>query len=325
MWPVPFDDHSIKWYRSHLSNRTQIFQVGSQNSKTFVIYCSVPQGSVLGALKFVVYAEDLPAEIERYAIEHHLYADDTHLSDDPPITSITASISNMEQCIDAVHTWCSSKCLQLNPTKTEIIWLGTPASLKRLQHTDISLHVGSVTIKPTSVVRDFGVLLDSELSMRQHIGNITGLFYYHLQRLKNVRRILGPTNTCRLVSAFVSSRLDYCNSILAGLSNSTIGHLLHVQNAAVHRVCGLGPCAHVTKSLHELHGLPIRFCIVYKLCLMMHNVHMICCPRYITPTAGLPTGNRSRLHSSASINYELPVLHHKIGERDFSRASWTVY
>ena len=115
---------AFKWYRSYLSDRMQIFQVGSQNSRTFVIYCSVPQGSVLEVLKFLVYTEDRPAVIERYAIELHLYADNTQLSDDPPITSFTASISNMEHCIDAVHTWCLSKHLQLNPMKSEIIWFG---------------------------------------------------------------------------------------------------------------------------------------------------------------------------------------------------------
>ena len=91
---------ALKWYR----DLTQTFQVKSQNSKTFVVYCSVPQGFVLGALKLVVYTEDLPAVIERYSIEHHLYNDDTQLSDDPPIISVAASISNMEHCIDAVYT-----------------------------------------------------------------------------------------------------------------------------------------------------------------------------------------------------------------------------
>ena len=58
---------------------------------------------------------------------------------------------------------------------------------------------------------------------------------------------------------------------------------------------------------------------MYKLCLMMHNVHTGCSPGYIketlTPTAGLP--NCSRLRSSASTNYELPALHHKIEEQAF--------
>ena len=58
---------------------------------------------MLGALKFVAYTEDLPAVIRRFVIDHHLYADDTKLSDEPPNTSIAASISNMEHCVDAVR------------------------------------------------------------------------------------------------------------------------------------------------------------------------------------------------------------------------------
>ena len=196
----------------------------------------------------------------------------------------------MEHCINAVYTWCSSKCLQLNPTKTEIFWFGTHASLKRLQHTDISLHVGTVAIKPISVVRDLDVLLNSKLSMWQYIGRLTELCYYHLRCLKKVRRILGPTITCRLRSTFVSSQLDYCNSTLAGLPKSTIAHLQCVQNAAVHLVCGLSIRDRVIKSLHELQWLSIRSCIVYKLCLMMYNTHTGYNPGYIKeilmPTTG---------------------------------------
>ena len=128
--------------------------------------------------------------------------------------------------------------------------------------------------------------------MRQHISKLIVLWYYHLRRLKKFRRILGSTITCRLLSAFVSSRLDYCNSILAGLSKSTIVHLQRIQNAAVRLACGLGPRDHMTKSLHELHWLPIRFLIVCKLCLMMYNVYTGCSLCYIkeilTPTAVLP-------------------------------------
>ena len=101
-------------------------------------------------------------------------------------------------------------------------------------------------------------------------------------------------------------------------------HLQRVPSAAVRLMCGLGQRDHVSKSLCELHWLPIRFRIVCKLWLMMYNVHIECSLGYIkeilTSTAGLP--NRS---SSASTNYELPALHHKIGERAFSYAgpaSW---
>ena len=67
------------------------------------------------------------------------------------------------------------------------------------------------------------------------------------------------------MSAFVSSRLDYCNSILVGLPNSTIAYRQRVQNAAVRLMCGIGSRDHVTTSLRELHWLPVRFRIEYKM------------------------------------------------------------
>ena len=162
--------------------------------------------------------------------------------------------------------------------------------------------------------------------MRQHVGKVSSLCYYHLRRLKKVRRILGPTNTSRLVSAFVMSRLDYCNALLAGLPQSAIAQLQRVQNAAVRLVGNIRPHDKVSASLRELHWLLIRYRIIYKLCLMMHNAHVGRSPRYVNEmlaTAHMP--NRNRLRSSASTRYELPALRRKIGERTFSYsgpASW---
>ena len=150
---------ALDWYRSYLCDRTQTFQVRSDKSTTFVVDCSVRQGSVLGPLKFVVYTEDLPAVIEQHHVDHDLYADETQLSDHPSISSVAESIANIENCVSDVNKRCASKRLQLNPTKSEIIWFGTITSLRRLQGLYLGLHVGNNIIKPVDVVRDLGVLL----------------------------------------------------------------------------------------------------------------------------------------------------------------------
>ena len=126
--------------------------------------------------------------------------------------------------------------------------------------------------------------------------------------------------TCRLVTAFLTSRLDYYNALLAGPPLTTIAPLQRVQNVAVRLDSGHRPRDHVTSSLRELHWLPIRYWIIFKLCLMMHHAHVGRSPRYIidtlSPIANIP--NRGWLRSSASNKYELPALRLKIGERAFS-------
>ena len=73
----------------------------------------------------------------------------------------------------------------------------------------------SVVIKPVAVVRDLGVWLDNELSLRQHVAKVASARFYQLRRLRQIRRRAGCEVTTRLVLALVTSRLDYCNSLLS--------------------------------------------------------------------------------------------------------------
>ena len=101
-----------------------------------------------------------------------------------------------------VHDWCTSKCLQLNPTKLKLIWFRSRTSLHRLHGVDHSLYIGADIIAPLTVVRDLSVLLDSELSMTSHITKVSSVSYYQLRRLKQVRRVLGKALqlvSCRLL------------------------------------------------------------------------------------------------------------------------------
>ena len=82
--------------------------------------------------------------------------------------------------------------VQLNPSKTEVIWFGTNTNLKKLQRIDLSLHVGADTIVPVGAVYDLGVMLDGELTMAKHISKIISICCYHLWLLKQVRWIFDP-------------------------------------------------------------------------------------------------------------------------------------
>jgi len=85
---------------------------------------------------------------------------------------------------------------------------------------------------------------------------------------------LEPDVAAKLVVSLVFSRLDYCNAMLAGLPRSTIAPLQRVQNAAARLVARLGLYDHVTATLKDRHWLPIEQRIVFKLCVLMHQVHI---------------------------------------------------
>ena len=74
-------DFARKWHTSYLAELTQTFQVGTDKSKTFAVNCSLPQGSVLGPLKFIAYTEYLSSVVDEYNVNTYFYADDGQLND----------------------------------------------------------------------------------------------------------------------------------------------------------------------------------------------------------------------------------------------------
>jgi len=110
--------------------------------------------------------------------------------------------------------------------------------------------------------------------MKAHVSKVAGSCLYQLRRLRQIRRLVVQEVTAQLVSAFILSRLDYCNSVLAGLPRCTTEPLQRVLNAAARLILNLRLHDHVTPALlQQLHWLPIQYRITYKLCLTMHLVH----------------------------------------------------
>jgi hypothetical protein len=160
-----------------------------------------------------------------------------------------------------------------------MVWLTRSHSqLAKLAVHDCSLRIGSDTVQSASAVRVLGVLLDSELTMKLHIARTASACFYHLRRLRQIRRRVGEDFAIRLVLALITSRLDYCNSTLAGLPKSTLDPLQRVQNAAARIIFRLGPRDHVTPSLIQLHW---HSRVQYKLCLFMHHLRSGRAPAYL--------------------------------------------
>lgn len=228
----------------------------------------------------------------------------------------------MSDCAADIAVWCASRRLQLNTSKTEVIWFGSRASLAKINSRDCTVQVGSESIKPSTVVRDLGVHLDAELTMKRHVAAVAAACFYHLRRLRQIRRRVGTEVTIQLVLAFITSRLDYCNSVLAGLPQVTLEPLQRVQNAAVRLIFQLNMCDHVTPGMRRLHWLPVRWRIQFKLCTIMHSVHVGRCPAYIAECVRTvaDTASRPGLRSAQSTSYVTPRLRSRFGERAFSHA-----
>ncbi len=135
---------------------------------------------------------------------------------------------------------------------------------------------------PSSTVKNLGVILDSNLSFENHISHVTKTAFFHLRNISKLRNMLSVSDAEKLVHAFMTSRLDYCNALLGGCPASSINKLQIVQNAAARVLTRSRKYDHITLILQSLHWLPIKFCISYKILLLTYKALNGSAPAYLT-------------------------------------------
>ena len=229
-------DTALNWLRSYLTNRTQAVTVGNpllEGSRlAFVLLKSgIPQGSILGPILFTIYTAPIGSICRNNHVEFHLYADDTqlYLSFKPSkLNSKLDCITRIENCINEINVWMTQNLIKLNSNKTEFILFGTRHQLSKVD--DISIQIGSNTIKPANHVRNLGFVMDNLLKNGPHINKITSSCYCTLCNIAKIRPSLDTKSAQLITQALVTSRLDYCNTLLAGSSKYQIDKLQCIQN-----------------------------------------------------------------------------------------------
>ena len=104
----------------------------------------------------------------------------------------------------------------------------------------------------------------SDNSYSSHIASVCRACYYQLRGPLRIRKYLTPDIAVLVADAIVRSRLDYCNSLLYGISKANITKLQRVQNAFCRTVYKLNRLSHVSPYLNKLHWLPIEQRILFK-------------------------------------------------------------
>ena len=304
---------ALSWFRSYLTGRTQKVLIGDSLSALVYLLFGVPQGSVL------IYTLPLGDIIRRHGLGYHLYADDTQLYisfDLGNRARQTDAKLKLERCIIEIQDWMKFNKLKLNGDTTEIVLLSSQFN-RREVHID-NIQIGDVDIKPSSSARNLGVIFDSHLTMDIHVRKVCSTAYYHLRNISSIRRSLTHESATSLVHAFVSSRVDYCNSLLSGISKSSLQKLQRVQNMAARLIVGLKKRDHITPTLKSLHWLPVEQRIMFKVLLITFKALNDKAPSYIKDMLVLRQ-NQRQLRSSSQTLLSMPKSRLRTaGDRTFS-------
>ena len=154
-------------------------------------------------------------------------------------------------------------------------------------------------VKP--VVTNLGVKLDSALKLDKQVNAVVSSGFYHLRLHARIKSVLSFSDLERAIHAFISTRLDYCNALYAGLNQASMARLQLVQNAAARLLTGTRKREHITPILASLHWLPVRFRVDFKILLFVFEALNNLAPLYLSEFIEVYTPTRS-LRSAGQLN-----------------------
>lgn len=170
----------------------------------------------------------------------------------------------------------------LSGDKTEFLIIGTGQQLSKVSIQ--STKIGQTEVSPvaSACMRNLGTWFDTHLDMGAHITKTCSSAFYYLYNICHIRKSLSRKSTEKLVHASISSRLDYYNSLLYGIPEYQIMKLQRVMNTSVRLIYRAHKFCHITPLLAELHWLPVRFRIHYKILLITFKILHDLSPKYLS-------------------------------------------
>ena len=306
---------ALRWFKSYLANRSFSVVIGDHCSSAASLPCGVPQGSILGPILFSLYMLPLGSIIKNHNLSFHFYADDLQIYL-PMCPNDTSALTTLLDCISDIKQWLAQNFLHLNNSKTECIFFGSP-SMSNV----FTTNAGTLAPFFKPHVKNLGVIFDNGLKFNKQISSVISTSFFQLRLLAKVKSFLSRQDLETAIHAFISSRLDYCNALYVGLSQSSISRLQLVQNAAARFLTGTSRREHITPVLSSLHWLPVRFRIDFKLLLFVFNAINGLAPSYLSDRLTFRNCGRA-LRSSGQVLLEVPRSKLKQwGDRSFAVAA----
>ena len=177
------------------------------------------------------------------------------------------------------------------------------------------------------IIRDLGFTIDSNLTMTSQVASVCRSAYYHLSRIAKILDSVSTTVCKSPIHGLVTSRIDYGNAILFGISDRHLHRLEMVQRSAARIVMQIrrGDRQSMTTILRQLHWLPIRKRIEYKLLVLVHGALYDGTPEYLAALL-LQHAPRRSLRSAGGLLLEVPKVNlERFGRRAFACAGPTLW
>ena len=209
----------------------------------------------------------------------------------------------LESCLQEIRIWMARNSLKLNESKTDFIIFGTKQMLANLSTSHVT--IGDSCVPSSEKVKNIGATLDQYLKMDSQVNASSKSAWYNLYQISKIKRFFSEDQLKSVIQAFVISKIDMNNCLLAGSSACLTRKLQSVQNAAAKLIHGIGRWERIEPPLKDLHWLPVSYRIKFKVLLLVYKSLNDKGPLYLKELL-VPYNPSRNLRSASALKLSVP-------------------
>ena len=233
----------VCWVKDYLRNRQQAVLANNVKSSNLQVQQGVPQGSILGPLFYIIYANDIPENMKSNIA---LYADDTVL--------YTSSRNGnkvkdtLQEDMDTLGQWCMTNGLTINADKTKVMVFGNKKRRENLGDQNIAFE--GKDIKTVTAYKYLGVKLDQSLKYDLHANAIIQRVSDKVNYLRRIRKFVNRQAALSIYKNMILPILEYGNVLMFSVKSDYRKKMQVLQNKGLKCALGLDPLTS-TKEVHK--------------------------------------------------------------------------
>ena len=269
--------------RSYINDRKYKVKIGNTFSALTTSNIGTAQGSVLAALFFLIYVNDLP----KFLKQSHpiIYADDTTICIKNPSLRIALDQCNTE--LQNLSDWCKANKLTINLNKSYFMLICN----RSLPNLEIQIKIDNTIIRQVETHKFLGVTIDRKLKFNYHISEISKKISKSIGIMYKLSAFLPPSTLQNLYYALVHSHLMYCNALWGGTNQTHLQPLVILQKKCLRIIHKTGYLDHTLPLFISSSILQIKDIHRYSLtCFLFKNYNLI---ENLTPSHNYSTRTNS--------------------------------
>ena len=299
-----FDKNTCDWILSYLSGRSQMVKTNTETSSWIRLENGVPQGSILGPLLFTILISDMRVSI--WNGSYITYADDTNLYWESSVDNINNTITNANNVLENVRSYCVDTCLRLNEGKCKYIFLGSKPAIKKLNSMDIShVKINGSDLEQVNCAKVLGVLFDEVLSWQKQVNACICKSMGNFYQMYRFRKFLSEEAKITLCDSIVLSQFNYCDIVYSNMDVFLEKKVQKVQNLCLRFIFGYSRKDNYNydELLKKLGWLNMKHRRVQHGLTMIYKILHDHAPNYLSDTFSLTSEIHNRNTRSANSIY----------------------